>query len=307
MTFRQRAGPAGVHLFDRDSGINVLFDEVRPGEIEWDSAPRHVSIAVTNSCDLDCSYCYAPKERASLDPRVLTAWLDELDDNGCLGIGFGGGEPTLYPRLSDVCNHATQQTGLAVTMTTHAHRLDERRLGSLEGNLHFLRVSMDGVGATYERLRGRPFRVLLDRLDQIGRLFAFGINFVVNQSTVADLDDAVAVAQDKGAAEFLLLPQQPVRGVGGIDSRTAERLREWVEAYQGDVPLAVSEGGAEGLPTCQPLKAETGLRAYSHVSAGGLLKASSFDADGVPIGRDGMMAAIDQLRAKLHEAEVLAP
>jgi len=307
MRFRRRVGPAGVHFFDRDSGMNVLFDDIEPDESSWDRAPRQVSIAVTNTCDLTCPYCYAPKERANLAPDVLTEWLDELDENGCMGIGFGGGEPTLYRHLPEICRYAKGRTGLAVTMTTHGHRLNDRLLAELEGNLHFVRVSMDGVGATYEKLRGKPFQVLLHRLDQIGRLFSFGINFVVNRRTISDLEHAVSIAADKGATEFLLLPEQPVGGVGGIDPTTAERLRGWVEAYEGQVPLAVSEAGAEALPTCRPLEAEAGLMAYAHVSASGDLKSSSYDTAGIRIGPEGLIAALDELRQRLETEEARTP
>src|ERR1700675_1760433 len=98
-----RTGPSGVHLFCRKTGLNVLCDEVRVPEILWASAPRQISVALTNRCDLTCRYCYAPKGRATLNFEQLTTWLCELDSNGCLGVGFGGGEPTLYRRFAELC------------------------------------------------------------------------------------------------------------------------------------------------------------------------------------------------------------
>lgn len=109
----------------------------------------------------------------------LTSWLDELDNNGCIGVGFGGGEPTLYPQLTDLCSYVMKKTNLAVTMTTHAHLLSDQLLNELAGNLHFIRVSMDGVGPTYESIRCRPFDALLDRISSLERVARFGINFVV--------------------------------------------------------------------------------------------------------------------------------
>src|SRR5436190_523357 len=83
-----RLGPAGIHLFDRASGVNLLIDERIPPEPEWASVPRQVSIALTNACDLACPYCFAPKTRASLAFDRVVSWLDELDANGTIGIGF---------------------------------------------------------------------------------------------------------------------------------------------------------------------------------------------------------------------------
>ncbi|MDT5269719.1 MAG: hypothetical protein QOH49_1905 [Acidobacteriota bacterium] len=290
-----RASPCGIHIFDRTTGLNVLVDEAKVPAAMWAAAPRHVSVALTNTCDLHCPYCYAPKHSAQLDGELLISWLDELDAGGCLGVGFGGGEPTLYPDLARVCRYAAESTGLAVTLTTHAHRMDDQIAADLDGNIHFIRVSMDGVGDTYRMLRGRSFSSFTRRLDTVRRIAPFGLNYVVNALTLPDLDAAAAFAADAGALEFLLLPEQPVRARGGIDGRTVQKLRDWVNSYRGSVPLSVSEAGEAGLPTCDPLAEETGLRAYAHIDASGVLKQSSYDAAGVPVGAGGIMKALRML------------
>ncbi len=295
--FKIRLGPSGIHLFNRQTGLNVLIDEVRVSPSLWAHAPCQASIALTNICDLACSFCFVPKQFASLDFKKVTEWLDELDKNGCLGIGFGGGEPTLYPHLVKLCHHAAKYTRLAVTLTTHGHGLDNELISDLTGVVHFLRVSMDGTGATYEALRGRSFKSFCRVLQKVRILGPFGINYVVNSRTLPDLDDATKFAAAEGASEFLLLPEQPVLGNGGIDTHTLAGLREWVIGYRGSVPLTVSEQGAESLPTCRALN-ELGLTGYAHIDAAGTVKRSSYDLDGVAIGSDGVMQALSLLRDK---------
>ncbi len=286
----------GVHLFDVATGLNVLLDEVSVDPREWDQAPRQVSIALTNTCDLACPYCYAPKLKARLDATRVVGWLRELDDNGCLGVGFGGGEPTLFPGFVRLCSAVARQTGLAVTFTTHGHRLTAGLCDELRGSVHFVRVSMDGVGATYERLRGRPFASLLERLADVRRVAPFGINFVVNAETIGDLDSAVELAVKAGASEFLLLPEQPTAQRAGIDEDTATRLREWVCDNDPALRLTVSSAGADELPVCVPLTGELPSEAYAHVDAQGVLKWSSYDLEGVAVDDDGLMAALHVLR-----------
>ena len=290
--FKIRVSSAGLHFFNRASGINVLVDEIKPPPEVWSAAPRQVSIALTNACNLECSYCYAPKQPAVLAFEKLTGWLAELDVNGCIGVGFGGGEPTLYPRLAELCSFTTKETHLAVTMTTHAHQLSNQMLSELNGNLNFVRISMDGVGSTYEALRGKSFDALIDRVKALSRLAPFGFNFVVNSSTIKDLDSATELAVKLGASEFLLLPEVPVRGREGIDDATIEKIHEWVRKYRGSIPLSVSQSGAHGLPTCDPLSSETGLAAFAHIDACGFLKRTSFDSIGTRIGESGILAAL---------------
>lgn len=294
-SLKVRMGVTGVHLFNRNTGINLLIDEIIPPVDMWSIAPRQVSIALTNACDLNCSHCYAPKKPAVLDFDKLKSWLTELDANDCIGVGFGGGEPTLYPHLAELCSYATEKTGLAVTMTTHAHHLRDKLLQELAGNIHFVRVSMDGVGATYESIRGRPFANLLERLKALRKIVSFGINFVVNAKTISDLDKAIELAEDYGCSEFLLLPEETTLGTEGIDPDTRSMLQDWVARYCGSIPLAVSESGADGLPICNPLGTETGLDAFAHIDASGSLKRTSYDINGIQILEDGVISALRKL------------
>src|SRR5690606_21584969 len=122
--------------------------------------------------------------------EVVTRWLAELDSNGTLGVGFGGGEPTLYPGFARLCQHAARDTQLSVTFTTHGHHIDEVMADELRGNVHFIRLSMDGVGQTYETIRRRSFDDLLARMKLVRTIASFGVNFVVNDHTLPDLDEA---------------------------------------------------------------------------------------------------------------------
>ena len=114
-------------------------------------------MAVTNACELRCEFCYASKLPGHLESNDIVSWAAELDKNGCLGIGFGGGEPTAYPGFAALCHQIHERTNLAITMTTHGHRFTPQLANSLVGSVSFIRLSMDGVDETYERIRGRSF------------------------------------------------------------------------------------------------------------------------------------------------------
>ncbi|WP_440856500.1 radical SAM protein [Pseudomonas syringae] len=293
---KSRIGPNGVHLFDRLSGLNVLLEEVRLKEEAWSISPRQVSIALTNICDLHCAYCYAPKHKASLQTDQVLSWLKELDTEGCLGVGFGGGEPTLHHDFVDICKRVAGETQLAVTFTTHGHRLTPKLVDSLKGSIHFARISVDGVGLTYEEHRGKQFASLLRGLESIATLSPFGINVVVNERTVIELDAMGELAEKVGASELLLLPQQATTAAGSMDQVVGRALQDWVSRYRGKVRLAVSEAGASGLPTCDPLPDEQGLQAYAHIDASGMLRASSYSPAGVKIGSAGVLSTLKLLR-----------
>lgn len=299
--WKLRGGPAGLHLFNRTTGLNVLLDEVPIPKSLHARAPRQVSIALTNLCDLMCAHCYAPKSCDELRIDTIVRWLVELDAHGTLGVGFGGGEPTLYPDFIKLCNYLACETRLSVSFTTHGHHIDDALAEALRGNINFVRVSMDGVGATYESIRHRSFDDLLSRLRHVRTISPFGINVVINEYTLPDLKDVAIIAEDLGASELLLLPQVPVRGVPAISSDSLQGLRIWVDSYRGRLKLCINELSAEGFPTCDPLMQEPGLRAYAHIDATGVLRPSSYSDIGVQLGDDGVLQALDQLAHDLGE------
>ncbi|MAX25692.1 MAG: radical SAM protein [Phycisphaeraceae bacterium] len=296
-----RGGPAGLHLFNRTTGLNVLLDEVAVPLSLHARAPRQVSIALTNRCDLACAHCYAPKSRAELRFDDITRWLAELDSNGTFGVGFGGGEPTLYPEFVKLCQDIAHETQLSVSFTTHGHHIDDVLADSLHGSVNFVRVSMDGVGATYESIRHRPFYELLARFQHVRSISSFGINVVINELTLPNLDDVAIVASDVGACELLLLPQVPIRGVPAISQDTLQGLRRWVDSYRGSLKLCINEMSAEGFPTCDPLGQECGLLAYAHIDAMGILKPTSYSDTGVELGDRGVLQTLEQLTHDLTE------
>lgn len=287
-----RQGADGLHLFDRHSGVNILFDEIQPPGDTASKAPRFVSFALTNQCDLHCPFCYAPKAPAQLKLGDVVSWSHELDSNGCLGIGFGGGEPTLFPCFSKLCKTIVDTTQLSVSFTTHAHRLTATLCNELSGYVHFIRVSMDGVHETYESIRGRPFTSLVNQIQRIRDLCAFGINYVVNDATINDLDEAVDLANSLGAREMLILPEVSREG---LSSSTQSQLSDWINAYRGHMRLSISEMGAtDNIPLADPFSRERGILAYVHVNAKGQVSRTSYERENIEqIDKDrGILSAI---------------
>lgn len=299
--WKLRGCPAGLHLFNRITGLNVLLDEIAVPAALHSRSPRQVSIALTNRCDLACAHCYAPKSRNELRFDTVTQWLAELDAAGTLGVGFGGGEPTLHSEFVKLCQYAAHETQLSVSFTTHGHHVDKDLAERLRGSVHFIRVSMDGVGATYESIRRRSFAELLVRLRDVRSISRFGVNVVVNDHTLPELDEVAHVSADVGACELLLLPQMPVRSVLAASVDTLQGLRRWVDSYKGPLKLSINESSAEGFPTCDPLAQERGLRAYAHIDAMGVLKPSSYSNSGVHMINGSVLQALDQLAHDVGE------
>lgn len=289
----------GVHLFNRDTGANLLIDELCVPQDRWSKAPRHVSFALTNICDLKCAYCYAPKDRSELNFEDLKKWILEIDAGGTLGVGFGGGEPTLYPKFVDLCRFVADNSGLAVSFTTHGHRLTESAAEQLKGAVHFIRVSVDGLGDTYERLRARSFTGLLSQIDIIRATSPFGINYVLNADTMVDLKEAVRYWEDIGAAEFLILPE--IDNNGQFSAGILQNLKSFLEGYTGRLPLRINEMCSDGMPVAQPFSDSDPLRSYAFVDARGRLKGTSYQFAGINILGKSLINGLELIRSQSEQ------
>ena len=71
MKMKIRKTEQGVHFFSRDSGTNLLLDEIEMPQGELASAPANVSVAVTNRCNRSCPHCFAEKGGEDLDYEGL--------------------------------------------------------------------------------------------------------------------------------------------------------------------------------------------------------------------------------------------
>ena len=294
-----RLGPEGVHLFDRDTGLNILLDEVSPPEADWSLGPRFVSFALTNACELECAYCYAPKHVARLEAEAMVAWAVELDAAGTLGIGFGGGEPTLFPGFATLCRGIHDRTRLALSATTHGHRWTGNLVDAVGDSIQFLRVSMDGIGSTYEKLRGRPFEAFAVKLRLIASNYRFGVNVVVNENTLPELDAIADFAFRHGAQELLLLPEVGPDARSVLSASDHEALDHWVGRNYRDRRLAISATSAETiasplLPLTVPGFAD---RDFMHVDASAVLRLCAYGGEGLHLTRNSsIIDSISQLR-----------
>lgn len=289
----------GIHLFNRNSGANILIDELTVPREKWSRAPRHVSFALTNVCDLKCAYCYAPKDRSELRMEDLKIWIREIDHGGSLGVGFGGGEPTLYPKFAELCQFVTTHTDLAVSFTTHGHRISPAMAEHLKGNVNFIRVSIDGLGETYQRLRGRSFAGLLSQMEMIRTIAPFGVNYVLNADTLPELSEAVSYWEQFGATEFLILPE--IDHFGSFSKDIIESLKSFLSSYSGRLPLRINENCSEDMPVAQPFHDSNPLQAYAFVDARGRLRGTSYRHGGLDISGQSLIEALEMMKNNLGQ------
>lgn len=294
---KARIEARGLHLYDRVTGLHVLDDAVRALSAECSVGPAVVSIALTNTCDLNCTFCYAPKVAAALPAERVFQWCCELDAMGTLEVAFGGGEPTLHPDLADICRRVWECTGLGVSITTNGHHLTDKLVRQLAGKVSIVRFSIDAVEPLYREIRNRPLKPVLDWLRALSGEMHTGVNVVVNTRTLRTLDTLYDVVKDAKTSDVLLLPQV-ADGSFVLTEEDWRQLEKWVNAHWRDGHISVTAAARPHIE-CPFLFDVEPPNAYAHITADGRLGRSSYSGADIVLGRRALTDALGQL----HGAE----
>jgi uncharacterized protein len=157
---------------DRDALIETLA-EPATGEVSLDDVvapqPQSISLNVSSSCNLSCSYCYAARggfEGAQPDPMrwqtaraAIDALLARADATAPITIGFLGGEPFANRALLHASVHYAREEGgrrgldVRFSVTTNGTLLRPEDIALMRAHRFAVTVSIDGGMDLQDRQR----------------------------------------------------------------------------------------------------------------------------------------------------------
>jgi Fe-coproporphyrin III synthase len=127
-------------------------------EVTGISRIRMVYLQLLYRCNFECLHCFHGERLKDSDAFTPHEAIDLLrlmrDQYGAEAVTFLGGEPFVYRDLPLVMRHAKQTLAMRVEICTNGYRI-ERRLAEISANLDFLRISLEGIGRTNDRIRRR--------------------------------------------------------------------------------------------------------------------------------------------------------
>jgi radical SAM protein with 4Fe4S-binding SPASM domain len=159
----------------------ALVEAFRPA----DHRPYHVQVEVTWRCNWRCVHCYQDEhELELLETRELVALCDQLRAAGTMHLIVTGGEPLVRADLLEFLD-AARAVGLAITLYTNGHAVDDAMANELARRIAVAEVSIlageDSVHDRLTRVRGSAERAWAG----IRHLSATGIDVVVKTPILA--------------------------------------------------------------------------------------------------------------------------
>ncbi len=220
--FSRPEAPAEDRAIDLEQ---ALVDHL-PQTPTW-TKPRTAIVLLNRRCNLRCQFCDHWKYRDDLPARAIHAVIDQAQGVGVRTLVLTGGEPLLRRDLYDIIDRARDRE-LAVNVTTNG-TLINRRIRKLAGHPpHSISVSIDGLDATHDRLRGRE-GTAAKAWAGIERLLAdtdiaVNVYFVVTGENVHELAAVHERATALGAAfDFWPVNGHPELGIRDERGRAAYR------------------------------------------------------------------------------------
>jgi len=188
------APPARRHL--PLASASRVADQVRPIYAVWE---------ITLRCDLACVHCGSRAGRARPDELTTAECLDLVDQMADLGVQevtLIGGEAYLRDDWLDIVR-ALRRRGLHASMTTGGRGLTlERARSGAAAGLQSVSVSLDGLEATHDRLRGvrGSFQSALEALAHLREVgVGICVNTQVNRLSIPELPAILETAIAAGA------------------------------------------------------------------------------------------------------------
>jgi radical SAM protein with 4Fe4S-binding SPASM domain len=239
----QLAKPRALVFVDRDYARSLGVDESplwkeKGGDGEIGArplvAPLEAHLQITNRCDAGCQGCYTAATPHASREWPLEKWkkaVDTLAEMGVFHLALGGGESADLPWLGELVAYARSK-GMVPNLTTSGLSNLQRvlDLAPLFGQIN---VSLDGLGADYQAVRGFDGFAQADRAirELRARSSKVGINVVVTRHNFDKLDEILAYAAKRGLNEVELLRFKPAgRGIQAFSSMTCsdEQHREFL-------------------------------------------------------------------------------
>lgn len=140
-------------------GLHYRLRTVAGGRFASLCRPVSIILLVTENCSAKCLHCDIWKNRIR-EETTLEEWKTLLTDLrrwlGPVHVLISGGEALMKGYTIDLVAHA-RQIGLFLEILTHGYWKDQTKIERLaRANPWKVTMSLDGLGETHTRVRGRP-------------------------------------------------------------------------------------------------------------------------------------------------------
>lgn len=269
--------------------LSAVDEAMHEGSSSRLGFPLRLEMDLLDHCNLKCIHCRtdAQPEHSNLMGLELAARLiTEAAAGGAFWLTFSGGEPTLHPDLGSILQLARRLSPWKISVATNGvDRTSPGARALLESEIDEIVVSLDGLRATHEAVRGHgsfdATMAFLGDVSASGK--SLHVNTVVTAAIIDELPALCAMLQAVGANGMTLsLPFPTGRAVQSMPVGLSRALMTRLRLAISDLKQVGFRVRLNDFPTCN-MDAPEGLlqdalsgcyagRWSCYVDAGGVVR-----------------------------------
>jgi radical SAM protein with 4Fe4S-binding SPASM domain len=172
--------------------------------------PKIIHIDLTGKCNFNCLHCRGRFSNAEIDKKEVIRILTRIFQLWGKDVGWvelGGGEPLIYPYLTDVIKFIKQNSKARIIIVSNGFFFDDKTAKTLKSiGTDRIQFSLDGVNAkTHNWLRQN--NQSFDKVMNAAKIakknkIAFVFRISLNKRNKDQLEDYFKLAKKLGAAEI---------------------------------------------------------------------------------------------------------
>jgi len=181
--------------------------------------PYQLTVDITNKCNLRCLHCYNfSGENICVDEEMtdeeLTRLIKDVADMNPLNLCFCGGEPLLRKDILLKLIKILADKNIQISFVTNGLLLTEEVAKELKGaGLSRAQVSVDGIGESHDRLRGRKgcFEKAVQALKNLNDVhIQTGVAFTPTSWNTDEIDQIVDLCLEFNVSELRIQATMPI-------------------------------------------------------------------------------------------------
>jgi len=243
--------------------------------------PYTILIDPTSACNLKCTGCWAGEysKHDELEPELLDRILQEAKELGIYAIVMSGGEPFVYPYLTDI---AAKHNDMAFMIYTNGTRIDDNMADRLQalGNIAPA-FSIEGWEEVTDARRGKGvFKKIIsamDRLRERGVVFGASVTITRHNVETVTSDEFIDFLINKGVRFMWTFHYIPIGRQPDVDLMILPEQRaylaERIPYLRTHKPLPIADFWNDGELTGGCI---AGGSAYFHITARGDVEPCAF-------------------------------
>ena len=192
-------------------GFYTLSDS-RAENSSVDSRLMRCELILTDACNFKCPYCRGLRSdiKGTMPFDRAVEVIDLWGDHHLKNIRFSGGEPTIYPNIVKLVEHAKKRGIERIAMSTNGSADMSLYCQLIEAGVNDFSISLDACCSSRgEQMSGGivgAWEKVIENIKAISKLTYVSVGVVITEDTFKDLRSIVAFADDLGVADIRIIP-----------------------------------------------------------------------------------------------------